>query len=74
MILEYITESFINNIVNKMKIMNKGSNAHTINKVLHYINHPNMSLGMKRIMANSASKAYKSGDWSNLKLILSRYW
>lgn len=59
----------IQETINKLEKMNKGSNVHTINKALFYLKSD--SFKTKNILSKRCEKAYRTNNWQAVKGVLS---
>ena len=67
--------SDLNDLILELQQMNKGANAHTINKSIFYLEewrHKNPA--RRDILVIAVRKSIQSGNWKEVKDLLSKLW
>jgi hypothetical protein len=60
-------------LINELKRMNKGANAHTINKAIFYLEKA-QNKGIESKLVEPVRKAIQTNDWSEVKNIMFMWW
>jgi hypothetical protein len=60
-------------LINELNRMNKGSNVHTINKAIFYLEKA-LNKGVESKLVEPVKKAIQSNDWTEVKMIMWMWW
>ena len=63
----------MNELINKLQRMNKGSNVHTINKAIFYLEKA-VNMGYESKLVEPIQKALVTNDWTEVEKIMQNWW